>query len=1390
MPWHFLVSCGAVVRLCGLLSIRRILLFTLVLTFGAYCDRIAVESQLVIAEMSNEKRNSKFYVVGGPVQPGRESCILRDSDMQLYARLIEGDYCHVLAPSHEGKTTLMAQTARRLHAEGVRVATIDLAQISSRDPKDDIGRWYYSFAYRIVRELRIRSDMQTWWKERSGLTIMQRLREFFLEVVLADSDEPVVIFIDRIEAALGQVFAEQLLAAIRACYDARATEPRYRKLTFALLGSVSVGQRVPDGHDSPFDISIAIELDDFEIPELRRLVAGLGAGQQTAASMTQAVWNWTRGQPYLSQKVFRALARRTNSELTEELVDEVVASLFLIPGGPREEPHLSAVAQELLRDSLGRTARLRLYRRILKGRRIPADPGIDVHRDLLLTGLVVIGADGEFEMRNRLYAEAFTMQWISHNQPVGWKAAAIAASIILVCLAAPIWYALYLPNPYIKVLTAPNQDYVSALESYRRLSFLPGFGDQADELFSDYLVRQSRRARRLAEVERFSESLSEIPDRPFVGKQMLAEFWERRVLASMRRGERDMALLYGTRMLDEPTPERRQLVAELLGSDFNLLRGTVRTPQPLRAIELDSASGLITTLDARHRVEVLHIADSGPQRVQGFALLAEEVIPLQRRLVYQGGASGKRLVLLVRTDHLRPADVMVGLRAPSGREVQLNLAQGKATDQEGIFSFDSRRDSSLAELLEENINGTWTANFTDNIQGVIGNLLSWEIRIDNTVAVLPAGLEPETSAIPEPGIARQMHSVLSPGGRRALTWPSDPLVRGDLLVWDVANGEILARIPRPANFSSARFALGQDAVFITSGSTIEFRQISSGKLLTKMTIEPSFTPVLSDDGRFLIVDTIRQAGENALSVWDLDSSEEIGRLVTGTVAKLVAVDPQGRFMAVSDGDRLVRLWSIHDGKLIDEYEHAAKPAGIRFDATGRWLMTQDAAYDFRIWSVNDKLRPIITRHSSSPWNASISGNSLLLGSLDHGYELIDLTTGHIKGGVYDHGIPDARKAPERYISRALLAPGQGFAVTYDGRRALKIWRLPPQVNIAQNKEAPPTANDFPAINSTAAISPNGRHIALATNAGDVRILPVDKQALVLPGGSPRPSFIGHLDSISIVIFSTSGDLVASGSLDGSVRVWETVSGAPHSFFSGHADGAVHDLVFSPDDRFIFSSSRRSVIVTDVLNGDLLAQIQIQGEQPQLAVSADGQRVYIAGDRGGLTRWLWRSDIVEALIAPGSGIRRVAVNRQETLLATVDRNKRVRVWDIASMVPRESRVKTSAAIDYLSVSEDGGHVFALSGIWLNLLAVAGDGLHFEATRLLEATPTAIVPADEGLEAYILTQRSASMPRVEHIRLSAPSAEPLEEPLDKLTADIEARLSLTLDKWGDVQPIYRR
>ena len=100
-----------------------------------------------------EPRGESFYAVGGPVQPGRGCYIERAADRQLYTKLVAGEYCHVLAPRQSGKSSLVARTARKLRAEGFLTAVVDLSQMSTKDGSSEAGRWYYTVAYRIVREL-------------------------------------------------------------------------------------------------------------------------------------------------------------------------------------------------------------------------------------------------------------------------------------------------------------------------------------------------------------------------------------------------------------------------------------------------------------------------------------------------------------------------------------------------------------------------------------------------------------------------------------------------------------------------------------------------------------------------------------------------------------------------------------------------------------------------------------------------------------------------------------------------------------------------------------------------------------------------------------------------------------------------------------------------------------------------------------------------------------------------------------------------------------------------------------------------------------------------------------------------------------------------------------
>jgi hypothetical protein len=202
----------------------------------------------------------EFFSVGTPLHAVRAGYIRRGADDVLYETVVSGRYAHIIAPDRSGKSSLVAAAAARLENNGFKVAILDLEQIGVREAGTDAGRWYYSVAYRLLRQLRIRVDLQSWWQDKSILSNRQRLVEFYSEIILRNVHERIVVFVDEIQCIEQLPFADQLLASIRAAHNARATDPEFSRLTFVLLGECDPLSLIGEPELSPFNITQPVVL--------------------------------------------------------------------------------------------------------------------------------------------------------------------------------------------------------------------------------------------------------------------------------------------------------------------------------------------------------------------------------------------------------------------------------------------------------------------------------------------------------------------------------------------------------------------------------------------------------------------------------------------------------------------------------------------------------------------------------------------------------------------------------------------------------------------------------------------------------------------------------------------------------------------------------------------------------------------------------------------------------------------------------------------------------------------------------------------------------------------------------------------------------------------------
>ena len=458
-------------------------------------------------EASHLIKAERFFVTGGTLKPGDPSYIQRPADDELWQHLQAGDYCYVLTPRQMGKSSLMARTAVRLREAGDLAAMVDLTQIGS-GASTEAEAWFYGVVKEIHKGLGVAASLREWWQENSNLPPVQRFVDYFREVALAGGEARRVVFVDEIDSTLKLPWAADFFAAIRACFNHRATEPVFERLSFVLLGVATPNQLITDPQRTPFNVGQQIALTDFSHEEARPLVVGLrrdSEDPEAADELLGKILAWTGGQPFLTQLLCRTVAERgVDTRLRE--VDELVSETLLTPTKLREEVHLKNIGDQLTAKPDVRR-RLLLYRRVLQGKQVPDQPASPACSTLKLSGVVKVDELGLLTVRNKVYKRVFGAKWTVREMAPDLARWGVAAAATWIILGGLFWVRLVQTAPYIEQLRLTPDDYGKAAAAHRRLVDHPLFPrKQADELLADYW---ESRALRSAELQTQDNSLLE-----------------------------------------------------------------------------------------------------------------------------------------------------------------------------------------------------------------------------------------------------------------------------------------------------------------------------------------------------------------------------------------------------------------------------------------------------------------------------------------------------------------------------------------------------------------------------------------------------------------------------------------------------------------------------------------------------------------------------------------------------------------------------------------------------------------------------------------------------------------------------------------------------------------
>jgi len=265
----------------------------------------------VLFYFMNFTTKPSYYQVGGSLTNNAPNYVKRQADDDLYNRLKAGEFCYVLNSRQMGKSSLQVRTIQRLTNEGIACAAIDISEIGNRGVTPE--QWYAGLLRILENNFNLSDivNVRTWWRDRNFLTPVQRLSEFIETVLLPNISSNIVIFIDEIDSILALDFpADDFLALIRSCYNKRANNSEFDRLTWALLGVASPTDLCREKNASsntPFNIGKAIELTGFDETEAQPLAAGLAELTDSSQEVLTEVLYWTGGQPFLTQKLCKLL---------------------------------------------------------------------------------------------------------------------------------------------------------------------------------------------------------------------------------------------------------------------------------------------------------------------------------------------------------------------------------------------------------------------------------------------------------------------------------------------------------------------------------------------------------------------------------------------------------------------------------------------------------------------------------------------------------------------------------------------------------------------------------------------------------------------------------------------------------------------------------------------------------------------------------------------------------------------------------------------------------------------------------------------------------------------------------------------------------------------------
>jgi WD40 repeat protein len=185
----------------------------------------------------------------------------------------------------------------------------------------------------------------------------------------------------------------------------------------------------------------------------------------------------------------------------------------------------------------------------------------------------------------------------------------------------------------------------------------------------------------------------------------------------------------------------------------------------------------------------------------------------------------------------------------------------------------------------------------------------------------------------------------------------------------------------------------------------------------------------------------------------------------------------------------------------------------------------------------------------------------------------------------------------------------------------------------------------------------------------------------------------HIDWIYSVVFSPQGNSIASGSKDGTVRIWDGVTGTNNKTFQ--VDTSIRSIVYSPDGSQLTACHDRKIRTWIVETWECIRTLEGHHEEVRSTVySPQGDKLTSGSYDNTVRVWdVGTGECQMILIGHTEPVICVAYTAKGDLIASASRDKTVRLWDVETGQSRVVIQKLSwRSLQHSLDPKTGFHVF--------------------------------------------------------------------------------------------------